>query len=564
MALTATNSGKTLTVTDQPVSTFLKIKTAEVEATVWALSNASGGIVETATALNDPGKLITPGTVSYGSWATTTASVQGNATQTGYTCTAIARWDVVPNQDISGDANVGVVAFHLADIDHVSFAVDGGSFLSVSSMSLNAQTAGPMTTGVVEYWATIRASSLMAGPHEVRAVVYPNVGVPRVLTTTIYVPDSATGSQYSPVYASVSTTGNDSTGAVSEVWANATASRYASIGAAALAIKAYRNTTYALNYCDGGIIRLTPEVHAFDMADLGGIKTGTRWLTIEPEPGHSSSDTIIRNAAGMDGSFRFDYLRLRDVGVERTSGDPYLNSANEDQNVFLWMDACDIVGLGQYNAAVYSGPVNTGWTQVYYTGNEISQEGFGAVAAKSLVRANYIHHLGNDAMQNVDVAFYNRVDNIAAVEPAHADVWQRFGTPVNYDGRDDNLIFYGNVATEILDEGLFVNLGNNGVDSVSTRANGIAIVGNSIAIGVASNPALVTNGWYRFSDHLLWWSNTFDINTEIDAQGGNIDPVITNFSVKNNAFRRLDIMDDNVDFSHWESNTFEEGPTWPA
>ena len=103
---------------------------------------------------------------------------------------AIARWDVVPYQTFDGIDEtignlddgvddtifrIGVVAFHINDIDRVEFSVDGGSFAAVTEMTLNPRT------NVVEYWVGLDASLMEDGPIEVRAVAYPNVGIPRVL-----------------------------------------------------------------------------------------------------------------------------------------------------------------------------------------------------------------------------------------------------------------------------------------------------------------------------------------------------------------------------------------------
>src|SRR5579862_715287 len=88
----------------------------------------------------------------------------------------MARWDMVPYEAVEDDFNVGVVAFHIDGIDRVEFSVDGGKWLAVRESSLNPQT------GVVEYFVTLHPADFANdGEIELRAIVYPKSGVPRVL-----------------------------------------------------------------------------------------------------------------------------------------------------------------------------------------------------------------------------------------------------------------------------------------------------------------------------------------------------------------------------------------------
>lgn len=83
---------------------------------------------------------------------------------------AIAQWNAVPQQQISGAFNVGVVAHHVDGIDHVAFSLDGGPWRKIAKPSINPRT------GSDEYWATIPAGS---GWRNVRAVAVPVTGKPR-------------------------------------------------------------------------------------------------------------------------------------------------------------------------------------------------------------------------------------------------------------------------------------------------------------------------------------------------------------------------------------------------
>lgn len=87
---------------------------------------------------------------------------------------AIARWDVVPEQQVLGQFHVGVVAHHPYGMDRVEFSVEGGPWRAIVAPSENPRT------GVIEYWATLNADEF-DGWIEVRAVAYPEAGQPRVL-----------------------------------------------------------------------------------------------------------------------------------------------------------------------------------------------------------------------------------------------------------------------------------------------------------------------------------------------------------------------------------------------
>ena len=88
---------------------------------------------------------------------------------------AIANWNVVPERQLFGDFNAGVVAHHVDGIDHVAFSLDGGPWKLIKTPSINPRT------NCEEYWATIPEGS---GWRELRAVAVPTKGKPKTLPTT--------------------------------------------------------------------------------------------------------------------------------------------------------------------------------------------------------------------------------------------------------------------------------------------------------------------------------------------------------------------------------------------
>ncbi|MBX2851394.1 MAG: hypothetical protein KTR15_06585 [Phycisphaeraceae bacterium] len=89
---------------------------------------------------------------------------------------AIAQWNVVPQQQISGEFHLGVVAHHIDGIDHVAISVDGGPWAKIFEASINPRT------GSEEYWATLDVVD-RKGWQEVRAIAVPKAGQPRLLSS---------------------------------------------------------------------------------------------------------------------------------------------------------------------------------------------------------------------------------------------------------------------------------------------------------------------------------------------------------------------------------------------
>lgn len=101
----------------------------------------------------------------------------GSASDSAYDDKVMARWDVVPFQEVIGEMKIGVVAFHANGIERVDFSVNNGPWVSAREMTYNDQS------GVWEFTARLRSADFSAGESiEVRAIAYPAVaGIPRVL-----------------------------------------------------------------------------------------------------------------------------------------------------------------------------------------------------------------------------------------------------------------------------------------------------------------------------------------------------------------------------------------------
>ena len=99
----------------------------------------------------------------------------GSPTSRGYGAESIARWTEFPFINRSDDFYVTISAFHMTGIDRVEFSLNGGDPVVTEEVQAHPET------GYAEYIAKIDVSDLAIGQHEIRAIIYPNHGLPRVL-----------------------------------------------------------------------------------------------------------------------------------------------------------------------------------------------------------------------------------------------------------------------------------------------------------------------------------------------------------------------------------------------
>ena len=99
----------------------------------------------------------------------------GSPTSPGYGAESIARWTEFPFINRSEDFYITISAFHMTGIDRVEFSLNGGDPVVTEEVQAHPET------GYAEYIAKVDVSDLAIGQHEIRAIIYPNHGLPRVL-----------------------------------------------------------------------------------------------------------------------------------------------------------------------------------------------------------------------------------------------------------------------------------------------------------------------------------------------------------------------------------------------
>ncbi|MBX3352657.1 MAG: dockerin type I repeat-containing protein [Phycisphaeraceae bacterium] len=391
-----------------------------------------------------------------GFWGPTLApEMIGNPARPGADAKAIARWDVVPYQTISGQFTVGVVAFHMNGIDRVSFSANGGEWVDITEMTLNPRT------DVYEYWVTVDAADFQDGLTEIRAVVYPKTaGIPRVLggeinsaslkngEHSIFLSMNAGGTLPSPVRY-VSGNGSDETG---------DGSRDNPFRTPYFALQSIQRAAgnSVSDACDGAIIYCLPGEYTWGPATSPLPRTLNRWATVTPAPDVSRDDVIFNNYTG--GGFRTRLITAKNI---RTEGGMVFRSSNPSGSTdkFLWVNNTEIVGPGRLVADTpLLGHVWTGMWVTDTTVRDVRDACQHAIIARN-VHASAISCDAFSMSPLVVNSSIHDIDNAGTTN--HPDILQFKGSE-----NIDNHIVYGLRATAIKAQGIFAR-GPERVDNIA-------------------------------------------------------------------------------------------------
>lgn len=306
----------------------------------------------------------------------------GDDTMLGHDAKAIARWDVVPFQTFDGVFEIGVVAFHIAGIDRVEFSVNGGDWETTREMTLNPRTQ------VEEYWVGLDASLFdKDGPVEVRAIVYPNVGIPRVLGGEMDWENEYQGPQWTGEHSMF-------------LFANAGGT--------------------------SGEIVLELAEGTYEWGELPGMPSEIpedRWLVIQPQEG--AEVTIVpglwRNQPKL--------VRIHDLDLLQPSQEAHVRGS---ANCIMWFDGTRHTGPGMW---VDSNSIKAKHT--FWTDSSVSELRSGQ--AQHFVRNSSFSRIGEDTFHKVYLLLNTTVDN-QGTPPGHLR-WHPgvIANPIEHDNR----IYFG-------------------------------------------------------------------------------------------------------------------------
>jgi hypothetical protein len=394
----------------------------------------------------------------------------GNPGASGYNAKVIGFFDVVPHQTFTGEMKIGAVAFHVNGIDRVEFAANGGPAATVREMTFNERV------GVWEYCAVLDASSFPDGLVEVRAIAYPNVGRPRLLTYDYELNGLVANGAIQPVaellHLPLWANSNGTLPSVSRV-----VNPGESIAAAAQSIAAAQGGN-----AGGGVIYLTAGDHAFVES---GVPINHRWLTITNAPGTTRNQVRVSGGHGRgfaNGLVELRNIKLVSTGLGGTGG--------------MWANGVEMVGSGMTDAnAVHTWW--SGWTRGIFVTESIFSHLHQPIIRAFLQRNLVLDHIGQDLLRDAKVAI-----NITAyahgapgTHPDTTDWWLPHFDAV------ENFLVYNLVSYDAdpLTQGIYHGGG--------TARKNVAFV------NVLLDRAGVSDGvshWQVSTDHLLLWHVVHD------------------------------------------------------
>jgi hypothetical protein len=440
----------------------------------------------------------------------------GDPGSPGFDATVIAHWDVVPFQTFGGDLEIGVVAFHRNGIDRVEFSAEGGPWTAVTDMTLNPRT------GVVEYWAVLRAADLPDGPVKVRAIAYPKfAGVPRLVSFNftfngggdmpfLLLWANAAGSLPGQVRYVSAAQGNDANDGLTAV------TPYQDIEHAAEQIEAAQGGN-----ASGGTIYLLPQ-DDWVMPSLNGILADRRWLTIAAAPGVAAHDVVfstVDDKGLSDGLLRVANLTVR--GPDSEFG---------GQGGALWFDR--VTSLGTSAELDGGGFAAATWSKAYglYATDSFFSHLTQPMVKTTLIRNVRLHDIGVDLFREPR-AVINVTSTHHGYGPfeSHGDFvqWYLPDTPLA-----ENFIFY-NVSSYG---------GHQDVQGIyHDGAGGDAPVFNNVAFVNVHIDRLIESSarslWLNTTtNHMLLWQITHHrIAFNLDT------PHIQNFSMRGCCWHRFEV-----------------------
>ncbi len=437
---------------------------------------------------------------------------------------AIARWDVVPFQTFTGELPVGVVAFHIAGIDRVEFSVEGGPWTAVRSMTLNP------VTGVWEYSASLDAAALADGPVEVRAVVYPTVGVPRVLAGSIdgslafqngnhsmFLAANSHGTLPQPV-AHCSPAGSDATGDGSAE------NPYRSPGHAVGRVSAQSGSA------DGLTVHLAAGNYSWGPPPYPYPATSDRWIRLTPAPGVSRGEVVFdaSSAAGFRTRLvHADGVTFRGSLQLTSTAPPYLADS------YVWVNDCVLEGPGPgVDSGFFS---TTDWTGTYFTGCDVSNNRNG-IRSATFTRDCHVHDISSSPFGASPMVVNSRCADRFDSTQFHGDVFHWFQESNSLE----NFILYGVRAVDFDSQGVFAEvMPAAGGEGPFVTMDNVAMVDVHMSKDASSASG---SWWNRSTNHLLLWNVSFPDQPFRWGQS-EVGTVLENVSIVGSVFHAFSISD---------------------
>ena len=386
--------------------------------------------------------VLNPGT----GWVGATAQPNGYGlpAELGWDAKPIARWNVVPFQDVDATFQLGVVAFHMNGIDRVEFSVDDGPWETVHTAEYNPRTE-------TEEYSVILEPALFAGDGkvEIRAIVYPDgAGVPRVLAGPVEYAGSSSG-WYGPEL--------DSDGQpTNSLW----------IGEHSLELFVNAGGTLAEQTIelDGGqyVWGQPPLAHPMS-GDLQGAgltqHDDERWVVVRAKPGVDPSESRIVDAvtsrpySAGDGSWTVNYSKVKLEGLTIEVADPDDPDSTDGRPTYmtraaLWLDNCHVSGPGQLKSAGGFTISHGFFTNSQFTDLRSATGHHGGYGSGHFVRGCSFERIGEKAIRAGYLVINTTADTINPGDTSwHSSV---ISNPLRHDNRIYQNLDFSNVDAKAI------------------------------------------------------------------------------------------------------------------
>lgn len=229
--------------------------------------------------------------------------------------------------------------------------------VTVSGAALNTGTGSTIRVGErLEYTAKLDATDFADGLVEVRAIIYPVSGIPRVLGGALTAANLAVGEHSMFLNANsggtlpaavkyVATTGNDTTGDGSAE------TPYLTMAKAALAIQTAQGSV------DHATIYLQEGSYQFGNISSPWPSNTTGWITITSAPGADPAAVKLTTSTGN--GLRTKWVHVTNLTLEPTAETAYILLSGGMSALgglaFLWLDHVNGTGLSQVTTRWVSG-----------------------------------------------------------------------------------------------------------------------------------------------------------------------------------------------------------------
>ena len=410
----------------------------------------------------------------------------GNPEDKGYDAKVICRWTSVPFVEIKQAKNVGVAAFHMNGIKRVEFYVNDQPPVIVTESTINPEN------NCKEYYITINPEKYEDGILEIRAIVYPNIGLPRVLEGGFE--DSKVGGTRELIIRNgihsmflvcnynetlnnnvyyASSTGDDSIADGTEQ------NPYKTIQGALGSINKKRGN------CDGVTLYLAEGDYVFSGPKFPNkVTTINRYVTIQAAPDTNRDN--VRIVSSILGGLATKLVCIRNITFY---GEVSVRTPSSIDS-FVWLDNCKSTGPSHETGGGFAAG---GWSGVYLTNCEA--ENVRNCFRNATLAVNCKGKKFSDTPIGQDTVVINcELDEfIRNSNGDHADVFHWFYTK---PGHRENRMIYGLKVTNFSLQGWQVNPIRNG----GQQLDNVALVDVYISKDISN---VAGSWWYMDTDHLL-------------------------------------------------------------